>query len=279
MARHSSSLDTNYQTTLHQHLFFGHQASATMSPGSIYYLPPLASIPASQWPKLASIHQGIFNHPTVIISTDPWRSTATILIMTTFGGKPLSSKPQRHQSRYVPVFPNEPHPLNGSILYLDTDWALPKAGYIDTKQILTIPTSILQPLFDQLTGQHFRLRAASRAEVLEIVCRPRGSRSSSLSSSRSLSSSPSAPARPSIYYTPQILLQLRTKTPALDATLPLLLSRLQTPEFNLLHKRSPSPPSSPTSTTITTKPTPWRPSRFAPRNSNNNTIRRPATVR
>ncbi|KAL8679999.1 MAG: hypothetical protein Q9186_003765 [Xanthomendoza sp. 1 TL-2023] len=214
-----------------------------MSPGSIYYLPPLASLPASQKSRLSSIHEGVFGHPVVVTSIDPWRSEANILIMTTFGGKPLEQKPRKYQERWVPVFPNEPHPVNGSILYLDTDWGMPKPGYVDTKQVLTVPACILRPLFDQNTKRHFRFRASSFAE-LQLLCPSRGSspmRSSRSSSSSSFSSSSSSssiasnpfstPTRKSIRYTQMELLSLRTTS----SLTPEIISRLQTADFDLLH--------------------------------------------
>ncbi|KAL8819586.1 MAG: hypothetical protein Q9223_002005 [Gallowayella weberi] len=255
-----------------------------MSPGSIYYLPHLATLPASHQSRLSSIPEGVFGHPVVVTSIDPWRSEANILIMTTFGGIPLEHKPRKYQGQWIPVFPNEPHPINGSILYLDTDWGMPKPGYVGTKQLLTVPACILRPLFDQNTGQHFRFRASSFAELQMHCPTKRGSspmRSSG--SSRSSSSSPisgslrSSTAGSSIRYTPTDLMSLRDKS----ALTPDIKSRLQTADFDILHAAhkhltSASLPSIPPPTRLPTLDVPplaptssarpaWRPSQPTPR--------------
>ncbi|KAL8806590.1 MAG: hypothetical protein Q9182_001237 [Xanthomendoza sp. 2 TL-2023] len=217
-----------------------------MSPGSIYYLPHLATLPASLQSRLSSISQGVFGHPAVVFSIDPWRSEASILIMTTFGGIPLEHKPRKHQGQWIPVFPNEPHPINGSILYLDTDWGMPKPGYVNTKQLLTVPACILRPLFDQNTGQHFRFRASSFAELQMHCSRTGSSPMRSPGSPRSSSSSGSlhsSPAGSSIRYTPADLLSLRDKS----TLTPNIKRRLQTADLDIWRTaiKHPNPASAP----------------------------------
>ncbi|KAI4213003.1 MAG: hypothetical protein LQ351_004347 [Letrouitia transgressa] len=139
-----------------------------MQPGCVYFLPAV-----DYW-TLAdngcrSIDPGVLDHPVLILSTDSCRDTATVLVISSLGGKDLGlySPNFNIRAKHIPIFPNEPHPDNGSIVYLDTDWALPKQSYIQTTDQYELRQSLLRPLFDQQTGQQFRLKR----ESLDLVKR------------------------------------------------------------------------------------------------------------
>ncbi|KAL8645521.1 MAG: hypothetical protein Q9226_007261 [Calogaya cf. arnoldii] len=189
-------------TTITEHLRFGNPATATMDPGTIYYLPPFSQIsPSKLTPEehreLCSMPAGIFTHPVLILSTNPQRSEATILIITSAGGRPFQDLHPRLQHYGVPIWPNNPHPLNNSLVCLKNEWGMPKEGYINTIHQYTVPASVLKPLFDQKNGHHFQLRENSFAFIASYG-RDR-SRLSSSSGSNSLSPASSISSLNSMY--------------------------------------------------------------------------------
>ncbi|KAL8879937.1 MAG: hypothetical protein Q9198_002549 [Flavoplaca austrocitrina] len=124
-------------TTITDHLNFGNPATATLKPGSIYYLPPFPQLSPSQLKpsmkyRLCTYPEGIFGHPILITSINPHRSEASILIITSAGGKPFQHLHPNLQLHGVPIWPNDPHPLNNSIVCLKNEWSLPKECYVDT---------------------------------------------------------------------------------------------------------------------------------------------------
>ncbi|KAL9043448.1 MAG: hypothetical protein Q9214_003369 [Letrouitia sp. 1 TL-2023] len=137
-----------------------------MQPGCVYFLPAV-DIWTFAENGYRSIEPGILDHPVLILSTNPCQHTTTVLIISSLRGKDLGlySLNCNVRANHVPIFPNEPHPDNGSIIYLDTDWALPKQSYIKTSRRYKLPQSLLRPLFDQQTGQQFRLKR----EFLDLV--------------------------------------------------------------------------------------------------------------
>ncbi|KAL8853015.1 MAG: hypothetical protein Q9221_002163 [Calogaya cf. arnoldii] len=246
-------------TTITEHIHFGNPATATMSPGTIYYLPPFPKISRSKLTPtmhrdLYSVPDGVFAHPVLILSTNPQRSEATILIITSAGGRPFQDLHPRLQHYGVPIWPNEPHPLNNSLVCLKNEWGMPKECYADTFRQYTVPASILKPLFDQKNGHHFQLRDESFAFIASSDrdrSRPSSSSSGSnplLSPTSSISSlnsiysdsrsgtlnlrpsfSPVAP-RPLVRYSVKELLALRP-----GSNLPAnIIPNLRTPDFNLL---------------------------------------------
>ncbi|KAL8911105.1 MAG: hypothetical protein Q9172_007733 [Xanthocarpia lactea] len=249
-------------TTIMEHLDFGNPASATMSPGSIYYLPSSSQIKCSRLTSrerstLSRIADGVLGHPVLVMSVDDRRSEASVMIITSSGGKPFESLRPDLQAYGVPIWPNNPHPINDSIMYLKNDWSLPKASYINTLQQYRVPCCIIRPLFDQLHGRQFELRDDSMAYIEWVSSSssrtssrtqsPTSTRSSSPASSLSSESSddgvPFSPfqspatsrhrAGPLIRYSPEKLIELRPAT-GLD---PDLIPRLRTLDFDLL--RSP----------------------------------------
>ncbi|KAL9596030.1 MAG: hypothetical protein Q9219_006081 [cf. Caloplaca sp. 3 TL-2023] len=140
-------------TAILDHLKFANPQTATLSPGSIYYL----SAPPTLTSK--TLNPGIFNHPVLIISVDARRSAADILIISSLDGKTLSTytRSARIRATHVPIHPCEPHPDNGSIAHLSTEGHLPKKSFIKTEMQHTVPQALLQPLFDQRSREQFRL--------------------------------------------------------------------------------------------------------------------------
>ncbi|KAI4138332.1 MAG: hypothetical protein L6R39_006842 [Caloplaca ligustica] len=239
----------------------GNPSTAKMTAGSIYYLPPHNPLSNGRQPAADGIHPGIYNHPVLILSVDPWRSTADFLVISSLDGKSLDeyTSSQRCRDAHVPIFPNEPHPDNGSIVYLEADWALPKQSYIKMSPRLTVPQEVLKPLFDQQTGRQFRLRDGSFQDIKRMSISPsrRSPRSSSPTSFSSWSSStssirsfgspspPPSPPRPVsklwLKYSQEELLSLRPAA----LRKPGLLARLHTVDFDLTrrpsHRSAPSP--------------------------------------
>ncbi|KAI4098835.1 MAG: hypothetical protein LQ339_006238 [Xanthoria mediterranea] len=239
-------------TNLKYHLNFGNPASATMSPGSIYYLPPICQIPASALTSKMIMTEGIFCHPVLIMSVDERRSEASILIITSARGKAFRKLHPNLKVYGVPIWPNDPHPLNNSLVYLKNQWALPKECFINTIRQYQVPCCVLKPLFCQKNHDQFQLRDDSFA-FIESCRRGFSSPSSSSSSSRSLRSSSSAssisslssdgggvrlspflssPATPTslIRYSATQLLALRPGSNLSPAIIP----SLRTPDFDLL---------------------------------------------
>ncbi|KAI4158212.1 MAG: hypothetical protein LQ342_007659 [Letrouitia transgressa] len=157
-----------HTTTIYQHMHFGH--SATVQPGCVYFLPIIDDLTLAE-NGCRSIDRRILDHPVLVLSIDPWRDTATVLIISSLGGKDLGLYSLNFNVRrnHIPIFPNEPHPDNGSIVYLDTDWGLPKQSYIKTSHRYELPQSLLRPFFDQQTGQQFRLKRESLDLVKEFT--------------------------------------------------------------------------------------------------------------
>ncbi|KAL8718232.1 MAG: hypothetical protein Q9225_004604 [Loekoesia sp. 1 TL-2023] len=145
-----------------------------MTRGSIYFLPPRHEISTSQQSKTSGINPGIFSHPVLILSLDPWRAEADILVISSLDGKTLNeySRSQRIRETHVPIFPAEPHPDNGCISYLDNEGPLPKKSYIKVDQRHTVPQAILRPLFDQHSRQQFGLRDASFEDIKRMTGTP-----------------------------------------------------------------------------------------------------------
>ena len=172
-------------TTLPDHLQFGNPETAKIARGSVYYLPAFHDLPPSEQKRSTHINPGIFGHPVIIFAHDPWRAEAEVLVITSLDGKSLHeySQHQRVREAHIPIFPSEPHPNNGCITYLDTDGGLPKKSHIKIDQRHNVPEAILKPLFDEQTGQQFRLRDSSFEEIRRMTGplsrgSPRSSRSS-----------------------------------------------------------------------------------------------------
>ncbi|KAL8752109.1 MAG: hypothetical protein Q9184_005842 [Pyrenodesmia sp. 2 TL-2023] len=223
----------------------GNPAMAKMTPGSIYYLPPRHQLSLSRQHVTGNLSPGIFDHPVLILRTCARTSTVEFLIMTTLGGRSLkkdTNSPSR-RAHLVPLFPNDPHPDNGSLVHLQNEWSLPKKGYIGTDKRVTMPCDILKPLFDQ-TGRQFQLRDEDFRDIDVMAARsPRyfsrpespcstRSRSSSISSISSHSSPPSCAelAGQRIQYSKRKILSLRSAA----ISKPSLLASLKTEDFDLL---------------------------------------------
>ncbi|KAI4191688.1 MAG: hypothetical protein LQ346_004656 [Caloplaca aetnensis] len=196
------------ETPVHSLQWFlthGNPATAKMTPGSIYYLPHADRLSAEQRRTTARcLHPGIFNHAVLIVSPCRADHTVDFFIITSLGGKTADEYTRNPFDRasLIPLFPNEPHPDNGSLVYLNTDWGLPKKSYIRTGQRFTVRSDVLEPLFDEHTGRQFQLRAQdlpaitgmSPSSPFQLLTPPGSpcsshSRSSSMTSISSLSTS------------------------------------------------------------------------------------------
>ncbi|KAL8751239.1 MAG: hypothetical protein Q9199_006563 [Rusavskia elegans] len=252
-----------------------------MNPGSIYYLPPFSQVSPSTLTskmrrRLTSMQEGIFGHPVLILSVVERRSEASILIITSAGGKAFQNLHPNLQIYGVPIWPNDPHPLNNSLVCLKNEWALPKECYINTIRQYTVPSCILKPLFDQKNGHHFQLRDNSFAFIESCSRNPSLSpspgssfRSSSPASSMSSDASDGgvrlspflspATSRPLVRYSATELLALRPGSNLSTAIIP----GLQTPNFDLLspsrgcrdEQKDSSPITSPSSSPEPSTPT------------------------
>ncbi|KAL8904221.1 MAG: hypothetical protein Q9207_003409 [Kuettlingeria erythrocarpa] len=226
----------------------GNPATAKLTPGSIYYLPHADRLSAEQRCTTArTLHPGIFNHAVLIVSTCPADHTVDFFIITSLGGKTADeySRSPFKRASLIPLFPNDPHPDNGSLVYLNTDWGLPKKSYIRTGQRFTVRSDILEPLFDEHTGRQFQLRAQDlpaitgiRASSLFQLLTPPDSpcsshsRTSSMTSISSLSTSLSSVelTGPRARYSTEELLSLR---PAAISQ-PAIVACLRSEDFNIL---------------------------------------------
>ncbi|KAI4215436.1 MAG: hypothetical protein LQ349_009160, partial [Xanthoria aureola] len=66
------------------------------------------------------------------MSVDERQSEASILIITSARGKAFRKLHPNLKVYGVPIWPNDPHPLNNSLVYLKNQWALPKECFINT---------------------------------------------------------------------------------------------------------------------------------------------------
>ncbi|KAL8829681.1 MAG: hypothetical protein Q9170_006068 [Blastenia crenularia] len=188
-----------------------------MTCGSIYFLPAH---------ETNTIDPGILNHPVLILSLDPWCGIADVLIISSLGGKTLDEYAQSHRLResQIPIFPNKPHPDNGSIVYLNAGSRLPKKSYIKVAVRHAVNQAVLKPLFDQQSQQQlclsddsfeliklmtgFQCRRASRPTSSGSSTPGSSTRRSSNSSCLSPPISPISP-KPRLRYSEQELLSLR----------------------------------------------------------------------
>lgn len=110
--------------------------------GAILRLPSKDQIPGDLQSR-TEIDDGCFDHPALIIWIDQGFTKATILIITSFNGRDLSEKHGNNKAArldHLPIHPNNPHPDNGELLYLEGNAALPKKSYIKTgKQHIVNP--------------------------------------------------------------------------------------------------------------------------------------------
>ncbi|KAI4268450.1 MAG: hypothetical protein L6R38_007846 [Xanthoria sp. 2 TBL-2021] len=209
------------------------------------------------------------------MSVDERRSEASILIITSAGGKAFQNLHPNLQVYGIPIWPNDPHPLNNSLVCLKNEWALPKECYINTIRQYTIPSCILKPLFDQKNGHHFHLRddsfafIESRSQNSSRSPSPGSIRSSSPASSISSDSSNGrvrlspflspATSRPLIRYSATELLALRPGSNLSSDIIP----GHRTPDFDLLspshrcgaEQKASSPITSPSSSPEPATPT------------------------
>jgi hypothetical protein len=68
--------------------------------------------------------------------------------ITSFGGRDLQKKHPKNarvRSHHLPIHPSNPHPDNGSILFLKDNALLPRNSYIKTKPQRTIKSFLLRP--------------------------------------------------------------------------------------------------------------------------------------
>ncbi|CAO1606179.1 hypothetical protein XANCAGTX0491_009680 [Xanthoria calcicola] len=198
--------------------------------------------------------EGIFCHPVLIMSVDERQSEASILIITSARGKAFRKLHPNLKVYGVPIWPNDPHPLNNSLVYLKNQWALPKECFINTIRQYKVPCCVLKPLFCQKNQDQFQLRDDSFA-FIESCCRgfssspsssssssPRYIRSSSSASSMSSVSSDGGGVRlstflspatssPLIRYSARELLALRPGSNLFSSA---IIPSLRTPDFDLL---------------------------------------------
>lgn len=235
----------------------GNPATAKISVGSIYYLPPRHELLEDQQSATDGIHPGVVNHPVLILSFDVWRSTIDFLVISSLDGKTLDeyTTNQHWRDALIPIFPSKPHPDSGRIAYLDTECGLPKRSYIRSDRKHTVPWGTVMPLFDQQSGRQLRLQDSSFQDIKKMSNHPSKRHTppgspgsshfwpSSTSSIRSLGSPP--PARLLHTYSQQRLLSLRS----VASCQPGLIARLQTVQFDLTKRNKPIPTSIPSALT------------------------------
>ena len=126
--------------------------------GAILRLPSKDQIPGYLQSR-TEIDNGCFDHPALIISIDQGFTKAAILIVSTsweglfgsvtfvyqhrlrphkitsFNGQDLLERHRYNTAArldHLPIHPNNPHPDNGELLYLEGNAALPKKSYVKT---------------------------------------------------------------------------------------------------------------------------------------------------
>jgi len=138
--------------------------------GAILWLPSKDQIPGDLQIR-TEIDDGCFDHPALIIWIDKGSTKATILIVSTSRGGLFASVTFVYQYRlrphkitsfnsrglfekhgnnkaarqdHLPIYPNNPHPDNGELLYLEGNAALPKKSYVKTGKQHTVDPFILR---------------------------------------------------------------------------------------------------------------------------------------
>jgi hypothetical protein len=114
--------------------------------GAILRLPSKDQIPGDLQSR-TEIDDGCFDHPALIIWIDQGSTKAAILIITSFKGRDLLEKHGNNKAArldHLPIHPNNPHPDNGELLYLEGNAALPKKSYVKTGKQHIVDLSVLQ---------------------------------------------------------------------------------------------------------------------------------------
>ncbi|KAF2427417.1 hypothetical protein EJ08DRAFT_721205 [Tothia fuscella] len=121
----------------------------TPQPGDMWWLPPAQWFRPWYLPLGADVLRWA-GHPVVVMSVDRARKEATICVKRSFGEsslydvRPALNREERKD--HIPVFPNPPHPDNGSLVYVareppkDVDY---KPGYIWIGRDVVIPWGLL----------------------------------------------------------------------------------------------------------------------------------------
>lgn len=115
--------------------------------GAILWLPPKDQIPGDLQSR-TEIDDGCFDHPALIIWIDQGFTKATILIITSFNSRGLFEKHGNNKAArldHLPIYPSNPHPDNGELLYLEGNAALSKKSYVKTGKQHTVDPSVLRP--------------------------------------------------------------------------------------------------------------------------------------
>ena len=138
--------------------------------GAILWLPSKDQIPGDLQSR-TEIDDGCFGHPALIIWINQGFTKATILIVSTSQGGLFASVTFVYQYRliphkitsfnsrdlfekhgnnktarldHLPIHPNNPHPDNGELLYLEGNAALPKKSYVKTGKQHTVDPFVLR---------------------------------------------------------------------------------------------------------------------------------------
>jgi len=114
--------------------------------GAILRLPSKDQIPGDLQSR-TEIDDGCFDHPALIIWIDQGFTKATILIITSFNSRDLFEKHGNNKAArldHLPIHPNNPHPDNGELLYLEGNAALPKKSYVKTGKQHTVDPFVLR---------------------------------------------------------------------------------------------------------------------------------------
>ncbi|KAH7073248.1 hypothetical protein FB567DRAFT_196317 [Paraphoma chrysanthemicola] len=120
--------------------------------GSIQWLPARDKVPLEHLYATVHIDSGCFNHPVVVLWVNPQETEAIILLVTSFGGTDLLLKHShntRARSLHLPIYPSNPHPDNGSLLFLKDDARMHRNSYVKIEHQLNIKTVLLRPLHHQ----------------------------------------------------------------------------------------------------------------------------------
>ncbi|KAH6880667.1 hypothetical protein B0T10DRAFT_495092 [Thelonectria olida] len=131
---------------------------SVLHPGCILFLPRKDEIALDLEGEHGLPPPGAFNHPVVVFLKRNTESRVAILIITSFGGKPLLDKSEGFRRGYLPIHPSQPHPESGLLLRLNNGSTLDKASCVKICEYYTVPYSILRNLRN---GQRCTLSSTS----------------------------------------------------------------------------------------------------------------------
>ncbi|GAP85313.1 hypothetical protein SAMD00023353_1002100 [Rosellinia necatrix] len=137
--------------------------------GCIKWLPPKDQVN----PAEANIEDGCYDHPVVVLSTQPRGGRVEFFILTSFNGEDLETKYPRQPSArrdHLPIKPRKRHPDNGILLVLkNPSDKLRKPSYVKTQTRRSIYLASLQPYDRHRQGPEFFLSKESYRTLIDHV--------------------------------------------------------------------------------------------------------------